>query len=147
MHDATKSLFTCHKLRCTKQRELVYNRLAATDTHPTAEELYQSILETDEHALSRATVYNSLDALVSAGLCRRISPETGPARFDADTSTHHHVVTEDGRVLDVPHALRTRIPAELPAQLIREIEAALGVSINRVSLTLHAEAKQGQDPN
>jgi len=138
MCDATKSILTSKKLRCTKQRELVYMHLAKTTAHPTADELFQSILDADALKVSRATVYNALDALVSAGLCRKITPEAGPARYDADISAHNHIITEDGRVIDIPESLASALPQELPADLIKEIEQRLDVSISRVSITLHA---------
>jgi Fur family peroxide stress response transcriptional regulator len=53
--------------------------------------------------MSFATVYNTLDALVSAGLCtpRALSP--GATRFDPNTAPHHHAVCDGcGLVIDLP---------------------------------------------
>lgn len=139
MCDITKSIFSSKNLRCTKQREVVYEYLANTKTHPTADELFQSILDSNNHKVSRATVYNALDALVCAGLCRKITPEAGPTRYDADISAHNHIITDDGRVLDIPEHLAQSLPQHLPPHIINAIENQLNIKINRVAITLHAQ--------
>ncbi|MEM1186391.1 MAG: Fur family transcriptional regulator [Planctomycetota bacterium] len=135
-----RDFFRAAGLRCTRQRELVYQALAATKSHPTADELYLAV-RVDEPGLSLATVYNTLEAFTAAGLCRRLpSPSgTGPARYDADTSQHAHVALPDGRVVDVPAALGSELLSNLPADLMARVEAELGVAISDVSVTLHAE--------
>jgi Fe2+ or Zn2+ uptake regulation protein len=135
--DDLRALFRAHGLRCTRQREQIYAALAASKAHPTAEELHQTVRDTDG-GLSLATIYNTLEAFTERGLCRRIpSPSgSGPSRFDADIENHAHVLLEDGRLLDVPHDLSERIEAEIPAAILEEIERRLGVRIDRVSIQL-----------
>jgi Fe2+ or Zn2+ uptake regulation protein len=60
-------------------------------SHPLAEEIYQRSKERVAD-ISRMTVYNTLRALVEAGEIREVEPtlERG-ARYDTDTSTHHHL--------------------------------------------------------
>lgn len=136
-----RALFRAHGLRCTRQREQIYTALAASKSHPTAEELHHVFRDADD-ALSLATVYNTLDAFTDRGLCRRIPSATGsgPSRFDADLVDHAHILLEDGRVLDLPRDLGDRIARQIPPEVIAEIEQRLGVTIDGVSLQLAGRA-------
>jgi Fe2+ or Zn2+ uptake regulation protein len=52
--------------------------------------------------MSFATVYNTLDALANAGLSATLRLGAA-ARFDPNTTPHHHTVCDDcGAVRDVP---------------------------------------------
>jgi Fe2+ or Zn2+ uptake regulation protein len=101
--------------------------------------LYLAI-RASEPGLSLATVYNTLEALTSAGLCRRIpsSSGSGACRYDADVSPHAHVLLDDGRVVDVPAELGKEMLEGIPGELLERIEARLGVKLEDVSVTLHA---------
>jgi Fur family peroxide stress response transcriptional regulator len=89
-------------LKLTPQRMAIVRELAADPTHPTAQELFER-LRPSLPTMSFATVYNTLDALASAGLCAALSLAPGPARFDPNMRAHHHVVCDRcGRVRDVP---------------------------------------------
>ena len=61
--------FRAASLRCTPQRYAVLEYLASSTRHATAEEIFEAVNRTDPRS-SRATVYNSLNALVRAGLVR-----------------------------------------------------------------------------
>lgn len=140
-----RELFARHGLRCTPQRETIYAALVATKAHPTAEELFQQV-RTRLPGVSLATVYNTLEALTRRGLARRFNnphePE-GPARFDADTSPHVHVISDDGRIRDVPEDLGDRLMSSLPPALLDELEARLGVRVDRVNIELHGAPVDG----
>ncbi len=103
-------------LRPTRQRELVYRTLAATDAHPTADELLSAVRLADP-GVSQATVYNTLDALTTSGLARRLPPRApgGPCRFDADLRLHVHLTLPDGRVVDAPEPVSRSILRALSA--------------------------------
>lgn len=129
-------------LRCTRQREVVYGALASTTAHPTAEELYAMVRHEDEGA-SLATIYNTLEALTRVGLASRIPSASagGPCRYDACTGAHVHVQLTDGRVMDVPETLGERLMDRLPADVLDAIEAAMGISIVGIRLTIEGEAR------
>lgn len=133
-----RRLFADHGLRCTRQRVAIYERLLAANTHPTAEELFEQVRgECD--GLSLATVYNTLEALCDAGLCRKLTFNCGCARYDAETQPHLHLLNDDtGEIHDVPGDLSERLLAQLSEDVLRDIEVRLGVRIDRVSLHLHA---------
>lgn len=124
-------------LRCTRQRAVVFEALRGTTQHPTAEELFADVRR-DEPGISLATVYNTLDTLTQAGLARRLPAHAngGPCRYDADVSNHAHVVLDDGRVVDVPHDLSDRLLAALSPEVLAQLEAAAGVRVTGVRLTL-----------
>jgi len=139
-----RSEFSRRNLRCTKQRVEVYQALAACRCHPTAEQLHRMLSE-GSPGTSLATVYNTLEVLCEAGLCRRI-PTTAGARYDADLSPHFHLVTTDGRLVDVPPEVGDDLLAELPERLRERVEARLGVTIARIEVQLFAKAETPDAP-
>ncbi len=97
-------------LKLTPQRMAIVRELAADPTHPTAQELFER-LQPALPTMSFATVYNTLDALASAGLCAALSLSPGASRFDPNMRAHHHAVCDRcGLVRDVPASAHT--PAE-----------------------------------
>jgi len=120
-------------LRCTRQREVIYEALAATKAHPTAEELFSSVRSV-EPGLSLATVYNTLDALTACGLVRRLPCPSGACRFDAATHDHVHLSTSDGRIVDAPEDLSDRLLSGIPAEVIAELEQRMGVRVRGLAL-------------
>ncbi|WP_437816886.1 Fur family transcriptional regulator [Sorangium sp. So ce1078] len=106
-------------LKLTPQRLAIVRELAADPTHPTAQELFERLRPTLP-TMSFATVYNTLDALASAGLCVALSLSPGASRFDPNMEAHHHAVCDRcGLVRDVPCE-----PSELSAQRPDEIAPA-----------------------
>lgn len=142
-----RSLFEKAGLRFTRQREVLYESLASTKSHPTADELFQSV-RSIESGLSLATVYNTLEAFIEAGLVRRIpcAIGAGPCRFDADTTNHVHLATTDGRVQDVPHDLSRQLLSSIPEEVIADLECRLGVRVNGLSVQLLASRNLDQPP-
>lgn len=140
----SKEILRSSNLRCTRQRELVYESLASTHMHPTAEELYD-LVRRHEAGMSLATVYNTLEVFVRTGLAQRIPCPSGATRYDADMRDHVHVAMADGRVMDVPQDLGSRLICALGPDLRSEMEARLGVSLARVSLNLvvHPQSERG----
>lgn len=98
----TVEKLTACGLRPTQQRVAVYTYLQEHRTHPTAEIIYQA-LSTQYPTFSRTTIYNSLHALVGAGLIRALSIDPEEQHFDAGLEAHAHFrCTVCGELLDVP---------------------------------------------
>ena len=136
-----RQLFHDKGLRCTLQRRVIFEALAETSAHPTADQLFAMVRERpDGVGVSLATVYNTLDSFASCGLVRRIPPRSasGPSRYDADCSEHVHVTMPDGRVLDVPEPLTRELLSGVTESLLRRIEDELGVRVDRVSIEITA---------
>jgi Fur family peroxide stress response transcriptional regulator len=85
----------------TPQRLAIFRRLAATDRHPSAEELHAAVCR-EMPTLSLATVYKTLDTLATIGAVRPVSRLGARGRWDANVAPHHHLVcTSCGAVTDV----------------------------------------------
>jgi Fur family peroxide stress response transcriptional regulator len=85
----------------TIQRAAVLEFLQDYTQHPTAEEIYQS-LRGMYPALSRATIYNTLDLFKQHGLIQEITIERSKAHYDFNTEPHHHFLCSHcGRIYDV----------------------------------------------
>jgi len=85
----------------TPQRLAIFRRLAATDRHPSAEELHAAVRR-EMPTLSLATVYKTLDTLAAIGAVRPVSRLGARGRWDANLAPHHHLVcTVCGTVADV----------------------------------------------
>jgi Fe2+ or Zn2+ uptake regulation protein len=133
-----RELFSRHQIRCTKQRLALYKALVNTKSHPTAEELYRMVSD-EAGGLSRATVYNTLEALCTAGLARRMPAANGCCRFDADLTDHLHVrIGDTAEIQDVPPDLGEQLLAGLSKSVLREIEQRMGIRVDGVSLQLLA---------
>jgi Fur family peroxide stress response transcriptional regulator len=85
----------------TIQRYAVLEFLQDCHVHPTAEEIYQG-LKTSYPAISRATVYNSLEFLKRHEIIREITIERDKARYDCDMEPHRHFLCRRcGRIYDI----------------------------------------------
>lgn len=143
-----RELFRRHGLRWTRQRELLYAELASDMLeHPTADELLNSARMKDP-GLSLATVYNTLEAFTDSGLCRRLpsTESAGPCRFDVHTHEHAHVLTGDGKVMDLPMDLSRRLMESMPRDLVEEIERRMGIKVDRTSVQLIAAREHRTSP-
>jgi len=89
------------RIAVTPQRLAIFRRLAATDSHPSAEELHAAVRR-EMPTLSLATVYKTLDTLAAIGAVRPVSRLGARGRWDANLAPHHHLVcTTCGAVTDV----------------------------------------------
>ncbi len=87
-------------MRFSKQREVVYKVLCATDTHPDAAAVFEEARKVLP-SISLATVYRNLDELCELGKVKRISVDGSAERFDAGMHAHAHFVCyRCHRVLD-----------------------------------------------
>ena len=101
--------------RVTEQRTAVYRFLASTDKHPTAEEVFLAV-RNQVPVISLATVYKSLETLVSCNLAQKLTFGEGYARYDGRTDPHHHArCLGCGRISDMP--------GTLPPEEVREMDA------------------------
>src|ERR1700691_2434556 len=79
-------------LKMTDQRLAIVKLFAMDESHPTAQELFER-LRGDFPTMSFATVYNTLDALASAGLSGTLRLG-GAARVGPHVARHHHGLCE-----------------------------------------------------
>lgn len=105
-----EKLLAMKGVKPTPQRMVIADFLLHTESHPTAEEVLAAVEKRLPCALSRATVYNTLNCLVQAGVIQEVFTEPGKARYDANMAEHHHFVdSKTGRVLDIPGHLLPKL--------------------------------------
>lgn len=90
-------------LRLTPQRMAVYDLLAGSKEHPSAQMIYHDLLP-DYPSLSLTTVYNTLETLVGLGLINELGAVGSDGiRYDADTGPHVNLAcTNCHKVIDLP---------------------------------------------
>jgi Fur family iron response transcriptional regulator len=90
-------------LRATPKRIAIGGLLFdGVDRHVTADDV-AAIARKAGVRVSLATVYNTLNQFVAAGLMKRITLDTDRTYFDTNVSDHHHLFFEENGVLhDIP---------------------------------------------
>lgn len=87
--------------RLTKQRKVILEELCKSDSHPTADELYQTVRQRMPN-ISLGTVYRNLDFLTEQGQIAKIEYSGSQMRFDALLEFHQHVrCVRCGEISDV----------------------------------------------
>lgn len=75
--------------RYSKQREAIKQYLRISKDHPTAENVYQSMLKQFPN-ISLGTVYRNLNFLVEQGEILRLNVGDGTEHYDGYLTPHHH---------------------------------------------------------
>jgi Fur family peroxide stress response transcriptional regulator len=103
-------------LKATGPRVMLLTALEQDHSHPTAEQLYEN-LRLDHPSLSLSTVYQTLDAFLRTGLCRRVSDTGDCLRVDGTPQNHDHAICRIcGTIFDIDRQFfpRPTPPALLP---------------------------------
>lgn len=88
-------------VRFTPQRQAILEFLLNTETHPTAEEIYQHV-KAKFPGVSLGTIYNTLNMLKEHGYILELSYGDMSSRFDGNAKNHYHVVCSHcGKVIDL----------------------------------------------
>jgi Fur family transcriptional regulator, peroxide stress response regulator len=85
-----KTKLTEKGLKSTQQRIVIYNTVYHSQTHPSAERVYEDV-RVDNPSISLATVYKTLETLIESGLVNRVMNEDGTMRYDAKLNSHNHI--------------------------------------------------------
>jgi Fur family peroxide stress response transcriptional regulator len=88
--------------RLTPQRLAIVRALAMTDSHPSAETLYEELLPSFP-TMSLATVYKTLNTLREMGQVMQLEFKEGSTRYDGrHPDSHAHLICSAcGRIQDV----------------------------------------------
>jgi Fe2+ or Zn2+ uptake regulation protein len=98
-----EQILLAHGVKPTPQRVVIAQYMLQTESHPTAEDVLMAVADALPVALSRATVYNTLNTLKDAGVIREVLTEPGRVRYDANVTDHHHFVdVKTGQIVDIP---------------------------------------------
>ncbi|HSI98814.1 MAG TPA: Fur family transcriptional regulator [Patescibacteria group bacterium] len=104
--------------RVTRQRLLVADALAAHGRRIAAQDLYDR-LRRREPKIGRATVFRTLEALVAAGVARRLEQDGHVYGYVACRPEHHHHLACDrcGRVEEIEETYITPVAERVAADL------------------------------
>ena len=80
-----------HGLKVTPQRRLIFEALYDGLDHPSADDIYHAVKEAMPD-MSLATVYHTINDLVTMGELVELDLGEGKSRYDPLTSHHHHLV-------------------------------------------------------
>ena len=89
-------------LRCTQQRQEIWNELRSSEKHRDAEEIFITLRNRGLN-VSRATVYRTIDVLVKNNLINKLDIGDGRARFEYNDKYIHHdhlVCTKCGKIIE-----------------------------------------------
>ncbi len=78
----------------SKQREAILEVLRSTDTHPTANWIYEKVRERIPN-ISLGTVYRNLSALTADGVILQLQVGEDSQHFDGDISPHIHLYCKE----------------------------------------------------
>ena len=84
-----KQILAEHGLKVSEQRIMILDFLCRTQSHPTADEIFQTLNQSDP-ILSRATVYNTLNTFVETGVIHALEMRDNETRYDAALQEHGH---------------------------------------------------------
>ena len=90
-------------LRSTRPRlALAHLLFGAGNRHVTAESLHEESRKAGL-SVSQATIYNTLNQFLSAGLLSEVIVDHARSYFDTNVTEHHHFFIEDEtRLIDIP---------------------------------------------
>lgn len=119
----------------SKQREIILETLKSTNTHPTAEELYNMVHEKYTN-ISKSTVYRNVNILVENNVVQKIRTQSGADRFDYIYKKHYHAICERcGKVFDFIYEFDNE-------KLKKMIQAQTGIIANTDSIMIYGVCKE-----
>ena len=121
-------------VRLTPQRLAIAAVLAQTGKECSAQELYDRVRK--KHAyIGRATVFRSLDRLVSAGLAQRLErPGHVSAYVWCEPGHHHHLICTTCRTVE-------DLGEESVAPLVETISRQRGFRVDHATLDFYGECR------
>ena len=90
-----------NQLKITPQRLAIMKYLDENRTHPTADRIYIDLKEKNP-ALSKTTVYNSVETLKEHGIIQSLTISGSESRYDFENKMHHHFLCKKcGTIIDI----------------------------------------------
>lgn len=94
-------MITNKVLRETKQRNAILGFLRNTRSHPTADQIYETVRKNIPN-ISKGTVYRNLQVLIDNGIVSVLDIRGTLSRYELKQETHYHFRCEAcGRVYDL----------------------------------------------
>lgn len=123
---STKERLLAHGIKPSAQRVAVADYILSTADHPSADAVHEEV-QAHFPAISRATVYNTLNLFVDNGLIRAHVLTEGSTVFDPNTEPHHHLIDEEtGTIHDIPFdAIEVRGVQDLRGFSVQDFQVVL----------------------
>ncbi len=128
-----KSALKAENMKFTPQRLSVLSEMVNNKEHRECEDIYLA-LRTAGDNVSRATVYRTMDILVTHNFARKIDIGDGRARYETKINHSHHdhmICIECGQITefmsDEIETLQDEVCAEYNFKLIRHIHQLFGI--------------------
>ncbi|NIA18527.1 MAG: transcriptional repressor [Simkaniaceae bacterium] len=128
-----QEIFLKEDLRYTRQREIIWQEICSSDEHRDAEDIYFTLKKRGV-AVSRATVYRTIEVLVRNNLVRALNIGDGRFRYEKKLDQTHHdhlVCTECGKIIEFfdinVEKQQEKIAKDHGFTLIRHIHQLFGV--------------------
>ena len=91
-----------YRLRPTKARVRIGMMFLDQPRHLSADQVYEKLIKKG-HSISKATVYNTLNAFAERGLLNQVAIDPAKTYYDSSTNAHHHFFNVDtGQLFDIP---------------------------------------------
>ena len=102
--------------RETKQREAILNVLRYTDSHPTADQIYDEVRKVIPN-ISKGTVYRNLKILRERSEISELNLSGTVIRYEGNKENHYHFRCEKcGRVFDLDEPVNNELDEKIAEQ-------------------------------
>jgi Fur family iron response transcriptional regulator len=121
---------SAHGITPTQQRILIAQVMLSKMQHLSADQILQRV-NGQSHAVSKATVYNTLNLFIDKGLIKEVIVDASKVFYDSNTRPHHHFYDIDSGTLHDIESSELAIEGlpEPPATLkIQDIDIIVRVS-------------------
>jgi Fur family peroxide stress response transcriptional regulator len=99
--------------RETKQRKAILNVLRRTDSHPTADRIYDEVRKVIPN-ISKGTVYRNLKILREGGKISELNLNGTVSRYEGNNENHYHFRCEKcGRVFDLDEPVNNKLDKKI----------------------------------
>ena len=89
-----------HQLKATEPRIKILEYLMAHHNHPTVDTIYSDLAQNTQ--LNKATIYNTLNTLISVGIIIEIKNGDNSTHYDFFLKPHFHIICKNcGKISDV----------------------------------------------
>ena len=102
--------------RATKQRAAILEALRDNRTHPTADQIYDTVRQQISN-ISKGTIYRNLQVLREDGAISELNLNGTLSRYEEKQDKHYHFRCEKcGRVFDLDEPVNTEIDNKVSAR-------------------------------
>ena len=124
-------------LAFTFQRQVIYEAVVDSRTHPTPELIYEQVRQRIP-SISLGTIYKNVNTFLDSGVLKEVTLHHGSLRLESNMTPHHHLVCSSCKaIFDIEESAVE--PVQLPA---REVPA--GFSIKQCRVEFVGECKSCQ---